>query len=600
MYLNSAKVTSWVLNGKDYTGSRKRFMKALCETHNFTVNLVLGNKLLGRGNVSFMENSGWVMAHVDSRFAFDKDEHISGLTISICNNGNEILSSETEVSYFISGNMSTDADLYFIVGSVYAYNDSKEALPESFFRSSNYDRLTKISYEDLPSPVGPEPFDGLRIISDEFLVTKDGTSTETAYSILEIPSETVEYLSQSGELENFSVTFMGNHDDQSIWTGFFSANDYLMLYKTGDMPESGSYDGITLTTVHPSVYDGKEHTDTPIKVNIPGTVTIKTYINGTENSDSAYWPYTTFEDEYKVVVPAHKENDEPSEVVKIVSDTFDVTNDGGTTKKSAYSVVEIKKEDWAYLSENYPSASYSLMIMPQGSGWGATFMGMPGASNQSFMVMLSNETPSGADFPVCHLTTMSVKIYTKMAEEIPIPSGTVTVKTYIDNTENNDDSYAPANTSDYSVITAHIEGDEPVVVDWLWQSEVIGAQEQRPLYFKMSVTGVDSEYEDLIKGIESWQLAGAYYEAENMYILTPNKTIDGYTYSTSIEHTGTGYATNGSNVLIKTSGSGEPDALGTLKLQAFDSETHEMYDENTFKPFGSSPNFTVSMTKITE
>ena len=114
MYLNSAKVTSWVLNGKDYTGSRKRFMKALCETHNFTVNLVLGNKLLGRGNVSFMENSGWVMAHVDSRFAFDKDEHISGLTISICNNGNEILSSETEVSYFISGNMSTDADLYFI------------------------------------------------------------------------------------------------------------------------------------------------------------------------------------------------------------------------------------------------------------------------------------------------------------------------------------------------------------------------------------------------------------------------------------------------------------------------------------------------------
>lgn len=528
MYLNSAKVTSWVLNGKDYNGSRKRFMKALCETHNFTVNLVLGNKLLGRGNVSFMENSGWVIAHVDSRFAFDKDEHISGLTISICNNGNEILSSETEVSYFISGSMSTDADLYFMVGSVYAYNDSKEALPESFFRSSNYDRLTKTSYEDLPSPVGPEPSDVLRVITDEFLVTKDGTNTETAYSVLEIPSETVEYLSQSGELETFSAKFMGRHDDPSIWTGIFYANDYMMLYKTGDMPEGSDYSGISLTTVHPSVYDGKDDAANPIKVNVPDAVTIKTYINGIENSDSAYWPYTTSDNEYTVVVPAHKEDEEPSDVVKIISDTFEVSNDvsvsGDTVtynnRKTAYSVLEISKSDWQDLLDNNSNAdSISFAVSYNDmEGWKAdisAWVGQfvvgelfsePGPVITGYLSAGFPESDSGTfggdDYPKCSFTTASISLI-----RLDMGSGEYTklysarAKTYIDGVENTDTTYVPCFDSDYPFAqeTCTIEGADPVTNEWLWESGDIPTEYGGlTVHYRLAVRDVADEYRDAI------------------------------------------------------------------------------------------------------
>lgn len=461
MYLNSAKVTSWVLNGKDYTGSRKRFMKALCETHNFTVNLVLGNKLLGRGNVSFMENNGWVIAHVDSRFAFDKDEHISGLIISICNNGNEILSSETDVSYFINGTMSTDADLYFIVGSVYAYNESKSVLPESFFRSSNYDKLTKINYEDLPSPVGPEPFDGLRIISDEFLVTKDGINTETAYSVLEIPNEAVQYLSQDDELANFGVMFMGSEADPTSWTGVFSINDhYMMLYMTGDMPDPGEgYGELSLTTVHPFVYESKEDPSNPTKVSIPGdTVTIKTYVNGAENNDRSYRPYLTSEDNYQLMVLAYKEGEVPAPVI-LRSVLYEVSNDyeydyGYTfnTKKNAYTEIEIKKPYYDMIISSLGNElTYRLWVntyYPGGANRYSLGFNIVKDDNAVMNAQLSqkgwNASDEGGDYTLMPLKTVLYTGYdgdfTKVCD--------ISIKTYIEDgtlIETND--YVPCDIS---------------------------------------------------------------------------------------------------------------------------------------------------------
>ena len=86
MYLNNAIISKWELNGKSYVNSKKRFLKDLLETHRFSVQTVLGTKLATGGNVTFMENNGWVIAHVDIRFALSSDTLFSGLTVSILNN----------------------------------------------------------------------------------------------------------------------------------------------------------------------------------------------------------------------------------------------------------------------------------------------------------------------------------------------------------------------------------------------------------------------------------------------------------------------------------------------------------------------------------
>lgn len=272
------------------------------------------------------------------------------------------------------------------------------------------------------------------------------------------------------------------------------------------------------------------------------------------------------------------------DLVKIISNSFEVTRDDGVTKKSAYSVVEIKKEDWTYLSENYPSSSYMLTIRSGEGEWSVVVFGMDGSTG-GFVILFSEDTPTEESAVKCHLTTMSVKVYNgSSVEAIPIPSGTVVVKTYIDDEENNDDSYEPIPTTD--PIPAHVEGDEPIVVDWLWQSEAINVSEHSSLVFKMAVPSVDPDYEDFIKGIESWQLVGFYDGEQSQYILTILYTKDGYNYSTSIGPTSLGYPTEGQKVLVK-SKDGDINTLGFLKLQAFNSETGEEWEEDTFIPSGS-------------
>lgn len=154
MYLNNAIISKWELNGKNYVNSKKRFLKDLLDTHRFSVQTVLGTKLATGGNVTFMENNGWVIAHVDIRFALSSDTLFSGLTVSILNNNQEIMSSYTDANISICGNHDIDADLYFVVGSFYPYNSNKDNLPESFFRSSLSQMLPRLDYSKLPDAVG--------------------------------------------------------------------------------------------------------------------------------------------------------------------------------------------------------------------------------------------------------------------------------------------------------------------------------------------------------------------------------------------------------------------------------------------------------------
>lgn len=185
MYLNNATISKWELNSKNYENSKKRFMKDLLETHRFSVQAVLGTKLATGGNVTFIENNGWVIAHVDLRFALANDTLFSGLALSILNNNQEIMSSYTDVSVAICGDHDIDADLYFVVGSIYPYNSNKDNLPESFFRSSLSQMLPRLDFSKLPDAVGGgDEDDGNEVLVSLPFAVSNGYSLEDEINVV--------------------------------------------------------------------------------------------------------------------------------------------------------------------------------------------------------------------------------------------------------------------------------------------------------------------------------------------------------------------------------------------------------------------------------
>lgn len=619
MYLNSAKVTSWVLNGKDYTGSRKRFMKALCETHNFTVNLVLGNKLLGRGNVSFMENSGWVMAHVDSRFAFDKDEHISGLTISICNNGNEILSSETEVSYFISGNMSTDADLYFMVGSVYAYNDSKEALPESFFRSSNYDRLTKISYADLPSPVGPEPSDEfVKIISNNFEVSNDYAinsetgkvvynSTKQAHSEAWIKkSDWVSYCDNYGTPDKAQVYIMNNNyetDPTKFNLAFYlvksSKQDGMIPSTTS--PVTSDNPKFSLTTLVTPIYDTSgEHAYSPVA--IPGLdATFKTFIGDKENTDDSYViALATSPVGPTDVVIEGGDEPEPSTSVTIASVEYKVTNDytdeddyystdwSSRVQKNAYTVVEADRDEWDAFCEQYGHPQNISLTFSQDDSSSLTFYASILMKDDINAEVGTINMQDGDEWDSPYvLTTINQKHPTRHGDAID--SISFNIKTYIDGEENTDSSYIPVFDEYELNVSMHEQGYTPQVINFQYE-----ASKEGDYKFRFSITSID---ENERAGFDSASLTfKAWKEADSD---TPpyyrySRVESDSDYHVEFDKTTGGLGPRGNGIIYKGEGTSTP--CGTMIYRVFSYYGDEIQSSAQNISYPAS----LPMTKITE
>lgn len=621
MYLNSAKVTSWVLNGKDYTGSRKRFMKALCETHNFTVNLVLGNRLLGRGNVSFMENSGWVMAHVDSRFAFDKDEHISGLTISICNNGNEILSSETEVSYFISGNMSTDADLYFMVGSVYAYNDSKEALPESFFRSSNYDRLTKINYEDLPSPVGPEPSDEfVKIISNNFEVSNDYTinsdtgkvvynSTKQAHSEVWIKkADWVSYCDNYGTPEKSWMTLMNNEyetDPTKFVLAFYLVNSDD--HGDGMIPSTASPVTVddpkcSLTTLVTPIYDTRDDTAYPPSV-IPGiTATVKTFIDSKENDDDSYAPVleASYVPQIETIIEGGDEP-EPSTNVTITSVEYKVTNDyteeddyystdwSSRVQKNAYTIVEADRDEWDAFCEQYGHPQNISLTFSQGDSSSLTFYASILMKDDINAEVGTINMQDGDEWDSPYvLTTINQKHPTR--HEDAIDSISFNIKTYIDGDENTDSSYIPVFDEYELNVSMHEQGYTPQVINFQYEASKEGNYK-----FRFSITSIDenerSGFDSASLTFKAWKEADSNSSPWPIYSGIESA---GDEYHVDFDKTFDGLGPRGNGIIYKGEGTSTP--CGTIIYRVFSYYGDEIQSSAQNISYPAS----LPMTKITE
>ena len=284
------------------------------------------------------------------------------------------------------------------------------------------------------------------------------------------------------------------------------------------------------------------------------------------------------------------------DLVKIITDSFEVTNDGGSTMKEAYSVAEIKKGDWEYLKSQFSPSTYTLMLSNQGDTWSGMIVC---TGLDTCMILLSEDTPTEEHpDPHCSFTTIGARVFNLNGEEIPLPSGgTITIKTYVDGEENNNDSYRPA-AAGTTETPAHVEGEEPIVEEWLWQSGEINVSEHSHLIFKMALVNIKSEYEDLIKGIDSWNILGAYREALGEYNISIVKTLEGYNYGVSIPNTGSGYKTSATPILMRINEStSESQNIGMVSVKAFNSDTGEEWDEDVFKPSGSG-DFNTTMNKI--
>ena len=305
MYLNNATISKWELNGKSYANSKKRFLKDLLETHRFSVQTVLGTKLATGGNVTFMENNGWVIAHVDIRFALSSDTLFSGLTVSILNNNQEIMSSYTDANISVCGNHDIDADLYFVVGSFYPYNSSKDNLPESFFRSSLSQMLPRLDYSKLPDAVDggdSDADDNAVLVSMPFKVSKgysEGIEGGYTYNteedaVLKVYIDKDDWAAIKSEIEpDFYNTFImsyGVPDEFEIHLiGTIESNDEIavaMLINGSTEGEDSLKNNLCARDidVHVGSITGTEEPEARCRA------TVKFFIDGKENTDSSYIP----------------------------------------------------------------------------------------------------------------------------------------------------------------------------------------------------------------------------------------------------------------------------------------------------------------------
>ena len=137
--------------------SAKNLLNYLVSSRNMVADIIINNqKKIASSIATFSVDSGYVVASVDIRIAFDKLVDFNAIEINVhpANEPNSVyVSSYTDgFSEAIPAN-DVDADLYFKAGSLYPYNNLKFAIAESKFNSTRTQTMQTISYDKLPSVV---------------------------------------------------------------------------------------------------------------------------------------------------------------------------------------------------------------------------------------------------------------------------------------------------------------------------------------------------------------------------------------------------------------------------------------------------------------
>lgn len=159
MYLNNGVINQEYI--KTHFKSSKQFLRYLLSSRGIAADVVINNKIITSSIITFTLNSGYVIASVDSRFAFAKSVDFSEINI-ICR---DIKSGETVVTSYtseIAGKIpmdDVDADLNFKVGELYPHNELKDVVPVSRFNSMHSEKMPKIDWDSLPDVVTPDDGD---------------------------------------------------------------------------------------------------------------------------------------------------------------------------------------------------------------------------------------------------------------------------------------------------------------------------------------------------------------------------------------------------------------------------------------------------------
>lgn len=149
MYLNDGCINREVVISE--YGSIKRFLEHLITAHDMVADVIVNNRLVSTSIATFSENSGYVLANIDARFALTKQTDFNAININVhkVNSSENVITSYTDnLTEGIPAN-DVDADLWFKVGSVYPLNSLKLELPASYFNSMHSENMSKIDFSKL-------------------------------------------------------------------------------------------------------------------------------------------------------------------------------------------------------------------------------------------------------------------------------------------------------------------------------------------------------------------------------------------------------------------------------------------------------------------
>lgn len=149
MYLNDGYINREVVINE--YGSIKRFLEHLITAHDMVADVIVNNRLVSTSVATFSENSGYVLANIDARFALTKQTDFNAININIhqVNSNENVITSYTDnLTEGIPAN-DVDADLWFKVGSIYPLNNLKLELPASYFNSMRSENMPKIDFSKL-------------------------------------------------------------------------------------------------------------------------------------------------------------------------------------------------------------------------------------------------------------------------------------------------------------------------------------------------------------------------------------------------------------------------------------------------------------------
>ena len=275
----------------------------------------------------------------------------------------------------------------------------------------------------------------------------------------------------------------------------------------------------------------------------------------------------------------------PTEPFRVISDTFSVTKDNGTTIEQAHTVLEMSPEDWWLFHDTYGDINKASLIFYR------TWTGSVNLYNEEAYTHFIAEMAEGTEDPEYTLCSVTVPLLDDSGDSSGKSTGIqVTIKTYIGDTEITDPTYKPYIQEYYEEHDATLEKGELPEDNWLWKTGIFPTGESDdPVYYKLCIQSAESSEEQALNDVAEWSIIGSYSDVGgDTYTLTI-KSDDEVFVCTCIQING-GYPSRHRIPIMKGS-----TQVGEIKINSYNEDgTEYIYPYNN--PFESV--FPLTATKI--